>query len=420
MHRLRELRKFLLLVCAASVASCATTGSPLASSARRTSAAYRLVPDAAFHDQDLSTLPPAPPVSQNAPWVAFAGCMNGVSQLFLYDDGIKDVYAVPGAGVPISNPQVYSGGRIVYQRAGQILWWDPDHQLDFHFDGVGMIGPAIRPSMSWDGTRMVWIRPACWQAYFWTCVNGCQTTAGLTLVNQVGNLHGGVQWARISANGAWIVFTTGDGGLFIYDLVHPQVCEIPEARTVGNGHACDAALSPDGGQIVWTSGGCIFRYDRASRCVDSMPYANLALDNAAALDPEFMGLDCSTVYYEALVPPGGLHVLAYQWQTGLIRTLAILNSVTPDNTISNPGPVGPLPVPPLVGGPVLPPPVPPGQPLVAPVSIGEPGGLDDEEGPNPSGEEVGKPGGEHGIEGPALSHGHEQEHEHVVHEQDED
>ncbi|MBU6428913.1 MAG: PD40 domain-containing protein, partial [Cyanobacteria bacterium REEB65] len=245
--------------------------------------------------------------------------------------------AVPGAGVGIQNPQIFDGGdRVVFNRVDGTIWfYDLLTELLVQFNDVNANGMfVIRPSITQDGTVMTYVGVPGWTwsqgiAFIW--ING--VVAALSKVNAVGLLHGGITWIRISANGRWAVFTTGDGCLFTYDVVNPVVYQVTDAN-VAACFAMDPDISPDGSQIVWTGIGPdgslkIFRYDRVAQLVDPMPFANLAMDAVDAFDPRFLGPDGSWIVYDVFTQShyGGLRVLGYNWITEFVRTFTILNSV---------------------------------------------------------------------------------------------
>ncbi len=274
--------------------------------------------------------------------------LTGIQGLFVYDDASKDNYAIPGAGVGIENPQIFDGGtKVVFDRVDGTIWfYDLLTELTVQFNDVNGTGYYVtRPSITQDGTVMTYVGVPGWVwpsgvAFIW--ING--VVAELSKVNAVGMLHGGISWIRISANGRWAVFTTGDGALFTYDVVNTTVYQVTDARVVASGYATDPDISPDGSQIVWSAiepdGSMrIYRYDRVAGLVDPMPFANLAMGASSAFDPRFLGPDGSWITYEVFTAAnwGGFRVLGYDWITEAVRTFSILNSVQGegDQRVSN-------------------------------------------------------------------------------------
>lgn len=274
------------------------------------------------------------------------GCGISSSQLFVYDDLLKDNYALPGAGGGIANPECYLGGRyIVFDRGGQILFYDVERHLACAFNNVNGCGPVARPSISEDGQTLVFVGypgpiGPCGSdggvAYLWSCGAVCE----LSKVNVAATPEGGVNWIRISADGRWAVFTTALGGLYLYDLQNPMVLAVPDVHDVG-GFAAMPDISPDGTQLVFTAldRSCgrptIFRFDRLSGMIDPLPFANAAFGSIAACNPQFLGGDGVHLYFQALSPEGcypRFRVLEYDWITERVRTLTVLNSVTIGDT----------------------------------------------------------------------------------------
>ncbi|HEY9764828.1 MAG TPA: hypothetical protein V6C82_00605, partial [Chroococcales cyanobacterium] len=214
-------------------------------------------------------------------------------------------------------------------------------------------------------------------AFLWQCVP-CASVCDLTKVNAVGSMHDGITWIRISADGHWAVFTTGDGQLYRYNIDFPSVCMIADARTIGGVNNRDElfithpTISATGRQIAFAAvtedehgdvkESQIWRYDCVACCLDPMPFANLALNNTWATDPKFECYDEENIYYEAFTPSheltdlglkigeeakdhvhlvqGGYRVLKYNWLTESVRTLTIVNNVGGDTNTFISDPLG--------------------------------------------------------------------------------
>lgn len=264
--------------------------------------------------------------------------LSGLDNLFVYDDVLKDNYALPGAGVGIENPQVFDNGtKVLFNRVDGTIWfYDVLGEINVQFNDVNILGvPVVRPSITLDGSVMTFIAAPGWNwggGYAMIWING--VLAELAKVNAVGAFRGGIRWIRISGNGRWAVFTTGDGGLFVYDVMNPMVLEVTDARAAGF-YATHPDISWDGSQIVWTGiepgdGSLkIFRYDRINALVDPMPFANIAMNAFDAFTPRFLGPDTTWLTYGVSIGSrrGGFRVLGYNWLTEAVRTLTILNNV---------------------------------------------------------------------------------------------
>ncbi len=282
-------------------------------------------------------------------WAGFTPFnLTGFSGLFVYDDMLKDNYALPGAGLGVRNPEIFDNGtKVLFDRVDGTIWfYDVLAELNVQFNDTNTLGvPVIRPSINEPGTIMTFIAApglAFNRGYAMIWMNG--VVAELAKVNAVGALRGGISWIRISGNGTWAVFTTGDGGLFLYDVVNPMVFEITDARVAG-AFSTHPDISFDGSQVVWTGIDAgdgslkMFRYDRLAQLVDPMPFANLAMNAVDVFDPEFLTPDGTWIVYDAFIGSrdGGFRVLAYNWLTEAVRTLTILNNVIGDgiNLISD-------------------------------------------------------------------------------------
>ena len=219
------------------------------------------------------------------PLIPFVSYINGDYKLFVYDPTINDNYALPGAGDGIHNPQIFSGNRIVFDRndggTHHIYFYDVVAELVATFNDVNGLGDVRKPSISFDGTVMTFLLDQS-RAMIW--ING--VVADIAKINTVAALNSTyVTWLRLSCDGQWIVFTTADGGLYLYDVVNPMVNQITAARDVGDGFATHPAISPDGTQIAWESDGKVFRYDRVTGLVDPMPFLNTAFNADFVTDP---------------------------------------------------------------------------------------------------------------------------------------
>lgn len=256
------------------------------------------------------------------PLIPFVSYINGAYKLFVYDPTINDNYALPGAGDGIHNPQVFSGNRIVFDRndgnhVHHIYFYDVVAELVATFNDVNGLGDVRKPSISYDGTVMTFLLNQS-RAMIW--ING--VVADIAKINTVAEVNGTfVTWLRLSCDGHWIVFTTSDGGLYLYDVVNPMVNQITAARDVGDGFATHPAISPDGTQIAWESDGQVFRYDRVTNLVDPMPFLNTAFNAQdtfiGVTDPLWECFDNAHIFAEVdtFGPPltGG---------TGFLNTLA--------------------------------------------------------------------------------------------------
>ncbi|HBN08473.1 MAG TPA: hypothetical protein DD435_07440 [Cyanobacteria bacterium UBA8530] len=260
--------------------------------------------------------PVVPPVVAPLPlcnYLAFTANIGYRDKLFLYDDILKDNWALVGAGEDINNPQYFNGGKVIYDRCGKILVYDILSECNLYLDDVNSVGFVHRPSISWAGDRMVFV-DFRGRAYLWTCTP-CALVCELAKVNALGRIN----WIRISADGHWAVFTTCDGCLYTYNIDLPQICLIADARVVCSGgrdsdlaFITHPAISATGRQIAFTAVNfdrkrcrpetTIWRYDRVLDCLDPMPFANAALNNDFVVDPMFKCFDEENIYYEAFIP----------------------------------------------------------------------------------------------------------------------
>lgn len=288
---------------------------------------------------------PVPPVAVPPDLIPFTASFAGATELMVYDDAIKDVYTLPGAGEGVEDPQLTTRG-IGFGRAGEVLIYDPTTELTTHVSGLE--GSRL-PSFDWKGDVVTALASPATASLSTPCgplllyhdalIAYGDQVADLAKVEAVGALEGGLTGLRVSAGGRFLVFTSGNGQLYLMDLAIPAIAEV--GGVPDGGFAFDADVSPDGAQIVLLAGALVgggvqnarlVRYDRHSALWDPMPCANLALDASAACHPRFAEGNPSDVLFEAHVgtAPGiRVDLLDYTIPSAAVRTLATVNATDP-------------------------------------------------------------------------------------------
>lgn len=151
----------------------------------------------------------------------------------------------------------------------------------------------------------------------------------LTKINALAVLHGGVTSISVNIIGDAVVFTTGDGGLYLYTPFHPQVVALlPEAFVKGRFHAAGATIDPIWGRyVVWrdTALQGLFVLDRWTGQIDPVPYTRLGIGLVAVIGPSFFENDPFNVVFVAVFEDGTLRLMAYNILTEQLLNLTLLN-----------------------------------------------------------------------------------------------
>lgn len=154
----------------------------------------------------------------------------------------------------------------------------------------------------------------------------------LAKINALAVLHGGLTSISVNGAGDAVVFTTADGGLFLYSPFHPQVVALLADTLIEDEfHAAAASIDPIWGRyVVWldTKRRGVLCLDRWTGMIDTMPYANLALDPVAISVLGFYENDPFEVVFILTLRDGTTRLIAYNLVTELVLNLTILNAFT--------------------------------------------------------------------------------------------
>lgn len=152
----------------------------------------------------------------------------------------------------------------------------------------------------------------------------------LTTINAVGALHGGISSINVSGPGDWVVFTTADGGLYLFDTRHLVVqAVISNGEITGGVHASAVTIDPIWGRyVVWqdTERQSIFILDRLTNDLDSVPYVAIAW-NAISVLPAYYGYDPYNVILLVTLSDGTFRLMVYNLVTELLTNLTWLNAI---------------------------------------------------------------------------------------------
>ncbi|MGE5707529.1 MAG: hypothetical protein ACM3YO_04280, partial [Bacteroidota bacterium] len=230
------------------------------------------------------------------------------AMLFLYDDRLKDVLALPAAGLGMQNPNG-ANGEILFDRNGLVFRFSPRPlKLRPVLETLNLARFAFAPVLDEKGTLyfLATNDPAA-------AVEGIGDIAMLKKdcsllspesINAVGRLHGGITAFAPSEDGKWLTFTTKDEKLFMVDLTLSP----PHACLTGIECADEVDISPSGRWVVWvdTRSHQLFLWDRTIGCIE--PLTETAFLPAFLFSPLFVE---EMIVYGALLPDQSLRVFAY-------------------------------------------------------------------------------------------------------------
>lgn len=156
----------------------------------------------------------------------------------------------------------------------------------------------------------------------------------LSKINAVGALHGGINSINVDGTGDWVVFTTVDGGLYLYDTRRAVVQAVfPDQEIAGGFQAFGSTIDPVWGRfVVWSDAGrrSILVLDRWTGGIDTVPYAAIAWDAQLVGSPAFFGSDPYEVILLVLLSDGTFRLMSYNLVTEIVTNLTQLNMVAID------------------------------------------------------------------------------------------
>lgn len=286
--------------------------------------------------------------------LAFMAIPRGekTGRIFVWDEALGDSYAVPAPGPVIATAVLYLDTRILYETpAGQFFSYDLLSEISTAFNDVNSLGFVTRASLTKDARTMVFVANTDGQpklseatkAYVW--LDGA--VAELAKVNAVGALRRGVGRIRIAGGGKLLIFTTLDGGLFLYSPETEVVHEVEDARAIGDGFSHQAVLSADASRMAWASGRTaprqIVMQDLATTSSPAGTlYRPLGKPRLLEVASGLFGGDVTCprlgpktwIYFEALDPALGIFKsFRHDYLAdGAVQALTPLNSTIPDES----------------------------------------------------------------------------------------
>lgn len=311
---------------------------------------------------------PSTSSSSPAPFnqIPFAFPSGPNAELFVFDRPRTDVFAYPGAGSGIENVFVLNPGQYYFDDTRDIYvydaWreeriklvdgrevggfaFDPSFSGDYHVYFLGQSDPCLAAkaiglayekgdaaaTTSLDLTNYATVSSAPSitappQADLSAYLGKARF---LSKINSVAVLHGGLTSINVDGANDAVVFTTTDGGLYLYTPLHPQVLSLLADELVdGRFHAAAANIDSIWGRyVVWqdTRRQGIFTLDRWTGEIDSMPYANLALNAISASAANFYESDPYEVVFTLTLEDGTTRLASYNLLTERVLNLTVLN-----------------------------------------------------------------------------------------------
>ncbi|MNS77414.1 hypothetical protein D3C72_1109960 [compost metagenome] len=127
-----------------------------------------------------------------------------------------------------------------------------------------------------------------------------------------------------------MVFTTADGGLYLYDTRRVVVEAVFADQEISGGfHAAAATIDPIWGRfVVWQDikRRSIFVLDRWTRLIDTVPFVSIAWD-AESVTPGYYGYDPFNVVLLVTFPDGSFRLMNYNILTELLINLTWFNDI---------------------------------------------------------------------------------------------
>ncbi len=323
---------------------------------------------------------PAPYFASPAPYerLAYALPPGREALLWVYDRASQDILVFPGAGVGIDNVAEWNPYQFYYDDGRSIFLLDSPREIRITLvEGVEVGGFAFAPSFdgrdqlyflgtadperAQAGIGYAYVKRAPQEGFEDTLGMATGSVGGsmsatdsvlapatgigeafpvgpmlgkpvyLTAINAVGALHGGISSLNVAGSGDWAVFTTGDGGLYLFDTRRVEVqAVIAEAEISGGVHASLANIDPVWGRfVVWqdTERRSLFILDRWTRRFDVVPYVAIAWDAVDVGRPSFYGTDPYEVVLLVTLPGGAFRLMAYNLVTEQLTNLSLLNMI---------------------------------------------------------------------------------------------
>lgn len=294
-----------------------------------------------------------------APFERIPFTYGASATLAVYDDATHDVLVFPGAGYHLENPFELNPYEFYFDDAINIYFYDAtteerlelvdgrevggfafspafDNQNDLYFLGTDNAASAsLKIGLMYAKTAPVLSASESSTPYPLDPYLG--TLRNLSAINAVAEQHGGITSNNVDGSGEHIVFTTTDGGLYLYETRRQRVqALLPDAVVTGAGSATGANIDPVWGRfVVWedTRRRSLYVLDHWTGLIDALPYARIASNLIEASAPNYYGSDPYDVVFTATLADGTMRLFVYDTRTETVRALTVLNAFSAESQV---------------------------------------------------------------------------------------
>lgn len=280
------------------------------------------------------------------------------AQLALYDRATPDIYVFPGAGFCIHSPTEISTTEYAFDNGRNIYLYDIVAEIRTKLvDGHLVGGFAFSPNtdnhkelffLGTSDKRLAAARIGF--LYVTLDYPSVYMTKPMWIgpVNAVAVLHGGITSFDVAGAGEEIVFTTADGGLYMFQPIFQLVQDLLADQEFHRGFADGVSIDSTWARfVVWenTLTDTINVLDRWTGLIDAVPDVGVALNNIAVHSPTFKNGDPFNLIFRIRTTDArpSEHYAVYNLLTGDVFLIPILNNFlnpSGQTLFSQPGLIG--------------------------------------------------------------------------------
>jgi hypothetical protein len=275
--------------------------------------------------------------------IAFWAPVGPNAQLFLYDDLKKEVFALPGAGKGINSASLYLPGQYLFVRDGQL----------FLYEASGERVCLLAPTLSLVGFAFSPVPDLFGNVYFLGTdlpeeallgIGKLYVTSALKplvpdppkllepgAILELGKVNsleeGGIRSFKVTLDSSKLVFTTAEGGLYLYTPLKPSLQRLP----IGGRKAAIASIDPIWGRyVVWkeSKSNRLFSLDLTTRCLEPLSFAEQAESFVDIAALGFLGTDPWHIFFVGmLASPIRFRIFSYDLRDGKVRNYSTIGDI---------------------------------------------------------------------------------------------